>query len=271
MKKRLKQLFCLLMIISFFSRFISVQTEASTIIGQYKIYNLPQKKWVKSPVYSGNRQVFYKFKITSSGYYKIQFDDSKLKRNRHNLAGVQILNTYRYDDDDVTYLRWERPSEGKTAYGVLPKGTYYLFSNSENLRFKYEFIKLSSPSNTSKAKAKSLKRGTGKKFLFKFNSKNPVWYKVKLTAKHKIRIIAQDKTGTVDPNVHVFNSKGKELKTTALNDYTYQTKTVSKGTYYIKLSRKTGYDNHRFRRSGSGYYQGRLIYFMWKQQGHQHY
>ena len=119
MKKFFNRLFCLVLIVSFVSGFIPVQTEAATVIGQYKIYTLPQKKWVKSPVYSGNRQVFYKFKITSSGYYKIQFDDSKLKRNRHNLAGVQILNTYRYDDDDVTYLRWERSSEGKTAYGVL--------------------------------------------------------------------------------------------------------------------------------------------------------
>ena len=111
MKKFFNRLFCLVLIVSFVSGFIPVQTEAATVIGQYKIYTLPQKKWVKSPVYSGNRQVFYKFKITSSGYYKIQFDDSKLKRNRHNLAGVQILNTYRYDDDDVTYLRWERSSD----------------------------------------------------------------------------------------------------------------------------------------------------------------
>ena len=265
MKKFFNRLFCLVLIVSFVSGIIPVQTEAATVIGQYKIYTLPQKKWVKSPVYSGNRQVFYKFKITSSGYYKIQFDDSKLKRNRHNLAGVQILNTYRYDDDDVTYLRWERSSEGKTAYGVLPKGTYYLFSNSENLRFKYEFIKMSRPSNTTKAKAKSLKRSVNKRFLFDYNSKYPVWYKVKLTAKHKIRIFAQDKAGSVDPNVLVFNSKGKKIKTTALNDYMCQTAAVSKGTYYIRLSRETGYDKHRFRRSGSGFHQGRYISFTWNQ------
>ena len=265
MKKFFNRLFCLVLIVSFVSGFIPVQTEAATVIGQYKIYTLPQKKWVKSPVYSGNRQVFYKFKITSSGYYKIQFDDSKLKRNRHNLAGVQILNTYRYDDDDVTYLRWERSSEGKTAYGVLPKGRYYLFSNSENLRFKYEFIKMSRPSNTTKAKAKSLKRSVNKRFLFDYNSKYPVWYKVKLTAKHKIRIFAQDKAGSVDPNVLVFNSKGKKIKTTALNDYMCQTAAVSKGTYYIRLSRETGYDKHRFRRSGSGFHQGRYISFTWNQ------
>ena len=264
MKKHLQRLICLLMIMSFVYGFIPVQTEAATIIGKYKIYNLPQKKWVQSPEDPQDRFVCYKFKITSSGYYKIQFDDSKLKRNRHNLVGVQILNTYRYDDDNVTYLRWERCSNG-TAYGVLPKGTYYLFSNSTNLRFKYEFIKMSRPSNNSKGKAKSLKRGVNKRFLFDYNSKYPVWYKVKLTSKHKIRIFAQDKGGGVDPKVLVYNSKGKQIKTTSINEYMCQTAVVSKGTYYIRVSRNTGYDNHRFRRSGSGYYQGRYISFTWNQ------
>ena len=40
---------------------------------------------------------------------------------------------------------------------------------------------------------------------------------------------------------------------------------VSKGTYYIRLSRETGYDKHRFRRSGSGFHQGRYISFTWNQ------
>ena len=35
--------------------------------------------------------------------------------------------------------------------------------------------------------------------------------------------------------------------------------------YYIRVSRNTGYDNHRFRRSGSGYNQGRYISFTWNQ------
>lgn len=265
MKKHLQRLICLLMIMSFVYGFIPVQTEAATIIGQYKIYNLPQKKWMKSPSDSGDKIVCYKFKITSSGYYKIQFDDSKLKRNRHNLVGVQILNTYKYGDDDVTYIRWERCANGKTAYGVLPKGTYYLFSNSDDIRFKYEFVKLSRPSNTSKGKAKTLKRGVNKRFLFDYNSKNTVWYKIKLNSKHKIRIFAQDKGGSVHPNILVYNSKGKQIKATAINDYMRQTAVVSKGTYYIRVSRNTGYDNHRFRRSGSGYHQGRYISFTWNQ------
>ncbi len=263
MKKGLKQILCLLLIFTIASAFIPVQTEASTVKGQYKIYTLPQKKWVKSPVYSGDLQVVYKVKIKSTGYYKIEFDDSKVTtRHRRSHVGVQILKKY---DDGADYLSWERPSEGKTAYGVLPKGTYYLYSNHSELRFKYQFIKKSKPSNTKKSKAKTLKRGVNKTVLFPCKTSYPLWFKVKINSRHKIRVFAKDKALITDPIVQVYDSKGKLVNTTAISDTKCQTAAVPKGTYYIKLIRPTGFDDHRFRYAGEGYYKGRAISLTWNQ------
>lgn len=259
MKKRLKQFICLLALLCIAAGFTPAnKVEASTIKGDVRIHTLEKNKWITAP--NSKYEEMYKFKVTQTGYYKIQLDKSKITSRAYK-AAVFICKTYKFDshDDYVLYLNDE------VNYIALPKGTYYLYSNSYRMRFKVEFTEKSHPDNYCRAKAKTVNAGETYKRLFYYNYEFPQWFKLKLTSSKKISLWADGTDGIVMVDVVLRNSKGEEiaLKYNDEKDCYQTTKALSKGTYYCTVSRKITHPGD-YSKYSDRHYADRVILFKWK-------
>ncbi len=254
MKKYLKQLICALAILCLVAGFAPAQAEAATIKGSYRIHTIKQKKWYTS-ISSEKYTDYYKFKVPSTGYIKLEVDTSKT--TSHHRAPRITIDT-NYADGGIRTV----DVFNGTSCIALPKGTYYFYATHENTRFRYEFVKQSRTSNYCQAKAESLKAGKNKIVVFDYGYEFTKWYKVSLTKSKKIRIWAAPKDGYGDYTPIVIDKDGKIHDVTFLYANKSQTEVLPKGTYYILLSRDLQ-ANRRHHKNATGYYVERTVSFTW--------
>ncbi len=224
----------------------------------YATRSLSAGKWMLTSGYKTNynySSALYKIKPSKSGYILVtlkQYDSSGT-----SYGSVTLLNSKKKTvSDKLTYSNGTYPQ--KVAFGVKKGTTYYLkvtncagdSAHQYKYGIKYKVYAAPIRTNTSKGKAKSLKRkakyistampATGK-------SGNH-WYKFKVTKKRATRIaidVRNIKSGTT--KVTVYRGKKKVGITQTIGNggvYTlkvqYSTKyedKAMKGTYYIKITK----------------------------------
>ena len=157
-----------------------------------------------------------------------------------------------------------------TGIGVQARKRYYVrFYNEDNAtsgttkihNLKYQIDSIVMTKNTSRARAKTLKKNQYTRTLIPAGKKTTVWYKVKITNKQKLTItlnsqMMQNKGKNLQ--LYICDSKGKKLNRNPIiingeADCSYKKKYIMKypktvfgtttafpeGTYYIKIESKT--------------------------------
>ena len=240
-----------------------VQTQASTIKGDYRIITLKQKKWVTDK-YDGKYFNVYKLKIPSDGYIRLYINRSDLStaRYRNHVGSVAIYTTWNLENTTQLARFYE-----KTNFFAVSKGTYYVDCN-DVVKFKWDFQPMAHGKNTTMAKAEKMSAGKNRSVCFNAGyDQTPKWYKVKLTKSNRIRVFVKPRDwnsltlkqgGVRGPKVAVFilNSKGKKLNKFFVDRYVEQTSVLPKGTYYIRLERFK--EEEKIEKYGS-----RVISFTW--------
>ena len=261
----MKSLLCLALSVIILAGFIPLNAKADAIY-KYNIVTLKQNTTVSvkdSDTYDFDTGVqnytLYKISVPADGYIKFQLSNAD--------AGIALYKSFytnrNLSDANIIRCLYDK----KTHFFVLPKGTYYLhlYKDEAYTTLKWTFTKLSKKANYCRARASALARTKKANCMFHYGYEHAKWYKIKLTKKQKITITLK----TLDDQfslgmVRVFNSKEKLINTkmqeSGDNAYAlsvYQSDTLPKGIYYIRLSRKYDYNN-------SDYAVGRLAQLSWK-------
>ncbi len=188
---------------------------------------------------------YYKFTTTKSGKVKIYTSKIDGKDCYIDVSVFQKVN------GKMKLVVPSRSEADGSAVG-LSKGTYYIKvsggSSYQLYSIKYTFTAITDKSGSTKAKASKMtlgKASTGLVLVSDKKSKED-WYKVTLT---KTKAVTLTVKGEVSDSITItfYNSKGSEFGSLYLSEYTtedagtpydnYSKKTLSKGTYYIKVTK----------------------------------
>ena len=198
-------------------------------------------------------------------YYPKQYRDFKFKATKNGKITVshnsnygyhaQILNAKKKELSDKQWCD-EGVSREKCQFAVQKGKTYYIRiypndSGSKYHEFKIKEAEVKEKSGTKRSKAVTIKAKKKVNGTIVAGSKQADWYKFKLSKKKKLTITVSGQASTY-LNFTVYNSKGKEISTKSLygsgsmdievtNSTTYGK--ANKGTYYIKVSRKSSKDS----------------------------
>lgn len=259
MKKHLRQIICVLLVACLATGFTPSAVQAATIKGNCRIYTVKENKWYTEKG-SEKYNDYYKIKVSSVGYIKLDVDTSKCNIH-HNPARLSIETGY---GDNGAILN--RIYNGR-SYIVLQKGTYYLSASHTNLRFRYDFVKKSRSHNYCKAKADTLKAGVTKTRFFDYGYEFEQWFKVKLDGSRAIKIALTSGDGWGDFELKAYSSDAREIDLKDVGEdgsdtSIYETEKLSKGTYYITVSRPKTMDS-RSSRTGKLKYKGRVFTLKW--------
>ncbi len=174
----------------------------------------------------------YKISVPANGYVKVdvKFPDTyrglyintELKKNK-DYANHTYDSYYTEDYTNATFYR------------VLPKGTYY-FINYDSYKIRWKFIKTPDSSNYCRVKAKKLTSGKKETIVFSDGYEYDRWYKVVLNKKKPITVNIKGLDGDYTDNFKVYSSKGENIPCPELDINKYRTRSLAKGTYYIKVA-----------------------------------
>lgn len=200
-------------------------------------------------LYTNKDEDYYKFKLTSAGYFNIQFDKVS------NSANEWCFEIYDSDRDLIAkYLTQDTNKMTTSNYGFA-KGTYYikvytpyssLYYNASNYSLKVNFKKSSaweSEKNNSINSAdkltvtKSKTSYTGSMSGLLHNKNDIDYYKVTITKKAKLTLsFKHDYVEGGQWKVTLCKKDGTVLSSVENKTATSKfSKTLSKGTYYIKV------------------------------------
>lgn len=195
---------------------------------------------------SPDQNYIYQFKPSKNGYVTFtSLNDSGYITllNSNKKALTKRLNLY-----NSSTIGNER-----VTYAVKKNTIYYVkLSCSDKSTFQYVMTALNSKGGNKKSKAVSLKSGKAVKGLLVAGNKSACWYKFKLTKNKKLKLTITGKC-VDDFKFDVYDSSGDSI----FNDpYTLSGRNISKtinpyekyskGTYYIKVSKKTNYSTGYF-------------------------
>lgn len=228
--------------------YLSVSSSSSLYV-QYSFSGISTlKSGTNFSVYpaSSDQNYLYQFKPNKNGYVTFTaLTDSGhitlLDSNKKALTKrLSVYNSSTIGNERVTYA-------------VKKNTIYYVkLSCSDKTTFRYVLTSLSSKGGSKKSKATSLKSGKAIKGLLIAGNKNACWYKFKLTKNKKIKLIITGKC-VDDFKIDVLDSSGDSV---FYAPYTLTGRNISKtinpyqkfnkGTYYIKVSKKTSYSTGYF-------------------------
>ncbi len=202
--------------------------------------NLKDKTWsiAGSEV---NKPIYYKVTTTKAGSLTINLESEYS-------STITLLNSSKKAiSEETTYYS----TDTKAVYAV-GKGTYYIkvASNSELYRIKSTFKAVTDTSGTTKAKAKKLPAGKASKGLVLASDKagKVDWYKFTVTKAQTVDItfLGDVSSGEISLELYGngFSGSVTEYINTVNSDksfsvYTLGSTKLSKGTYYIKITKKT--------------------------------
>lgn len=195
---------------------------------------------------SGTQTNYFKFKAGYTGYLTVGSDEKvqiTLCNSKKAAASNAVTNLYK-STAGSTY-----PS---VTFGVKKGYTYNVkvSVSSKNLK-QYSYYKLlvtnkaiTEKSGTKKSRAATIKRGYLKKGTITAGSSQSDWYKFKLTGKKTVKVTMQ---GDTNKKMYMTIYKGtSKIRTSSFyykNSGISYTRTLSKGTYYIKISRADKYSS----------------------------
>lgn len=183
--------------------------------------SLPVNKWAVG--YNKQGEFLYKIKSKKSGILILK--DGQLDGN-NSLVKVTLLNAKK--------KKISEEKGGLSTYAVK-KGTYYLKVKTEGaFKFKYT-VKSIKNTNTTKAKAVTLKKGKQKKGTIGagVNAKSYQWYKMVIPKKKKIKIALKDLNNDGGGKVCICDKDGKEI---AYYNSLFAT-SLEKGIYYLRVNK----------------------------------
>lgn len=195
---------------------------------------------------SGTQTNYFKFKAGYTGYLTVGSDEKvqiTLCNSKKAAASNAVTNLYK-STAGSTY-----PS---VTFGVKKGYTYNVkvSVSSKNLK-QYSYYKLlvtnkaiTEKSGTKKSRAATIKRGYLKKGTITAGSSQSDWYKFKLTGKKTVKVTMQGDTNKkMYMTIYKGNSKIRTSSFYYKNSGISYTRTLSKGTYYIKISRADKYSS----------------------------
>lgn len=201
----------------------------------------------------------YKISVPSGGFIKVQYYGDR--------SGTlhKKINTKRelFGQPVAGYIH-----KGSN-YFALEKGTYYLHPEIDG-KLKWSFVKMSVPSNYCRSKAQKLVAGTKKIVYFDRGYEFARWFKIVLPTSKRLTVYC-DNLDVSEPfisHVLVYKANGRVAGRPDSEAYgkadshRYRTPVLTKGTYYICLSRVDFYAVGE----DSGYIDegGRLVHLYWK-------
>ncbi|BCJ94375.1 hypothetical protein acsn021_19440 [Anaerocolumna cellulosilytica] len=202
---------------------------------------LTDKAWTVAGNTDTSKPIYYKVTTTKTGSLTIDIESEFSTR-------ITLLNSKKKAISDEAYVY---TSDGKASFAV-PKGTYYLkvSGSSDTYRIKSTFKAITDNSGTTKAKAKKLTAGKAVNGLVTPGEKagKVDWYKVTLSKSQTVDITF---TGSVSSGeIHLeFYGNGISGSITkyissvdsdkSFSAQTYDSTKLPKGTYYIKVTKKT--------------------------------
>lgn len=252
------------------SVFVMMPTEVAAAEKSFKSTGTSSVTLTDDDVWNANAGTvaqYIKFKATNTGYVTIKMQNASAldyaygyitfcdsKKKALNSANEKWDTSY---DKAAYYTR---------SFGVKKGKTYYVKIESlYGVKVTATFKKVTKSSNSSKAKAKTLKAKTTAKGVIIAGEKSVDWYKIKVSGNKKIQLSYTAKTnGDTDYNgikVTLCTKNGKPYKSSdwvsawtpsswykafRTNSLTGQQVGVADGTYYIKVE--------RYNKTSSGYY-----------------
>lgn len=191
---------------------------------------------------------YYKFTVPSGGY--VTFNTNNKSKGFYLFRNLNKNKAYS-DNKYVAYLY-----KYTGYYRVLPAGTYYLYAD-KGLKIKWTFHKAAATTNYCRSRAAGLRMGKKATAVFTRGYEFGKWYRVSLTSKKTLTVYVTDLTRKSNLNVDVFNANGIRLSLSRVNNTTSRTKTLARGTYYIRLRPGDYY-------SDTDFYVGRMGTIMWR-------
>lgn len=187
------------------------------------------------------KPTFYKITVAKAGSLTINLDSEYS-------STITLLNSSKKAISDATTYY---TTDTKAVYAV-GKGTYYVkvTSNSDHYRIKSTFKAITDTSGTSKAKAKKLPAGKISKGLVLASDKTGKvdWYKFTLTKSQTVNITFLGDVSSGEITLELYGNGFSGSVTDYINTvnsdrsfsvYTMGSTKLSKGTYYIKITKKT--------------------------------
>lgn len=202
---------------------------------------LKDKTWAITGNIDTSKPVYYKVTTSKAGSLTINVDAEYSSR-------ITLLNSNKKAISDETYYS---SSAGKVCFAV-GKGTYYfkVTSSSDLFRIKSTFKAITDSSATSKAKAKKLTSGKAVNGLALATEKagKADWYKITLTKSQAVDITFTGSVSSGEINLEFYGNgfSGSITRRISAVDsdqsfsaQTYSSKKLPKGTYYIKVTKKS--------------------------------
>ena len=258
MKKCMKQLLCMAMALCIITCLAPRRADAYTKRYTSNITTLKQNTYVTAKGYVTNYNssadtsttttYYYKITVPSGGY--VTFNTNSKSKGFYLFKTLNKSKTY-YDNKNVGYLY-----NYTSFYRVLPAGTYYIYGE-KGLKFKWAFHKAATTTNYCRSRAAGLSTGKKTTVVFTRGYESGKWYRAALASKKTLTVYVNDLTRKSNLIVDVFNAAGVKISTSRVNDTTIRTKTLARGTYYIRLRPSDYY-------SANDYYVGRMGTIMWR-------
>lgn len=226
--------------------YVPITVNAKAMLYRNDNRTLQHKQWAVTYPNQYDTTNYYKVKLTKNGYITVQ---GRTYETTNGKLTVELCNNKK---TSLNPKKVNLTEENEfTSYYALKKGTYYIKISDTDRPYKvrYMFTGMSDQAGTSKAKAKTLKKGKqGMGLLYLTDSKTKTdWFKVSLTKNQKLRMTITNFASTkleyqilpASSNVTLHNAKFYPQNGTAI----FVTgDTLPKGTYYIKISKTTTKD-----------------------------
>ena len=240
MNKHMKRILSILTVFAICMLLIPQPVSAASTINKYQsagaismntYFTVKESSYKTTDSTTTHTHYAYKLTVPANGYIKITRADTN--------GIVYLLPTLsKCSKKKGIYDNALDSSSGKkTDYMVVSAGTYYISSSSKT-RLKVKFTKSVPTANYCKARAVKLASGTTKVICMNKGYEYDRWYKINLTTKKRINVTFKNPctSGTIKyPNFTVYNSAGKVIECPLYSSHTYRTKSVAKGTYYIRV------------------------------------
>lgn len=205
--------------------------------------DLKNNVWTGSYAKTADTTIYHKIVVPQSGFLRID-GFTRQNSDKKPLYKVALYNSSKKAISSTSTLN--EASNYSNYYGIK-KGTYYIGVTDYGLyNLKYTFTASTDKNNSSKKKASSLKKSKTAKGLFVAGESGSKadWYKIKIPKKRKVKFsVKAYANGALNVQLiaktknRIYYNKSHSFSSTATSKSF--SKTLPKGTYYIKVT-KTG-------------------------------
>lgn len=198
---------------------------------------------------NSKQNIYVKIKPNKTGYITVT--------DYNGSAYLTLCNKKQKAVSDQVYMSSSSSSYKTAVFGVKKNETYYLKVNSNYpVKMKYKVTGVSDKSGSKPSKAKAIKKGKTAGGVITAGDSTADYYKVTLSKAQTLSLTMKGKLSSGGYNVEVYSNK-KCTKKYRMGSSTYNyynskltlkstssnKNKLSKGTYYIKITRKNSKSN----------------------------